>query len=73
MSRIPVPLLRPVTIKKLAELTDGPLIFRFGSVVGQPDKYVLTAAKGKEKINMILSGQVALLFADEIKKGVINS
>lgn len=74
MSRIPVPTLRPVTVKVLAELSQSPThLFRFGSIVGQPNKFALTAIQGDAKINLVLDGQTALQFAEEIKKGIMNS
>lgn len=74
MSRIPVPVLRPVTVKVLAELSKSPThLFRFGSIVGQPQKFALTAVDGDTKITLVLDGQTGLQFAEEIKKGIMNS
>lgn len=74
MSRIPAPILRPVTVKVLAELSKSrEHLFRFGSIVGQPNKFVLTALEGDAKITLVLDGQTGLNFAEEIKKGIMNS
>lgn len=65
-------ILKPVTMKVIAEVSSGPTIFRACSIVGQPDRYALHAQDGELKFNLVMDGKVLLQFADEIKKGVLN-
>lgn len=72
--RINLPLLRPVTVKVLAEISvNKDFTFRFGKVMEERDRYALTALQDGKKINLVIDGQTAIQFAEEIKKGVINS
>lgn len=71
--RINVPLLRSVTVKVLAELQANDITFRFSQIVGHTDRFALTGQKGTEKFNLVVDGQTAIQFAEEIRKGVVNA